>query len=192
MLPHGTLPRIHDSARPRRLLNAYVGEYLKEEVMAEGLVRNLPPFSEFLNSAALGDTEQVNFSNIARKLGVSRETVRGYYQILEDTLLPVYRKRPERRLSIAERFARFAFWRLSTGIEVDFIVNDLECAIECKSSERVRDQLLKGLRELKKEHSACQRRILVSREAASRKTGDGIEILSVKDFHEELWGGRLF
>jgi predicted AAA+ superfamily ATPase len=106
-----SLPRIYDSAQPQRLLNAYVGEYLKEEVMAEGLVRNLPPFSEFLNSAALGDTEQVNFTNIARELGVSRETVRGYYQILEDTLL------------YAERFARFAFWRLSTGVEVDFIVN---------------------------------------------------------------------
>jgi predicted AAA+ superfamily ATPase len=242
ILSHGTLPRIYDSSQPQRLLNAYVGEYLKEEVMAEGLVRNLPPFSEFLNAAALGDTEQVNFTNIARELGVSRETVRGYYEMLSDTLLatllPVYRKKPKRRLSIAdkfyfhdvgivnflarrgkpepgseaygkafenwifhelhcyneyqERFARFSFWRLSTGVEVDFIVNDLECAIECKSSERVHDHHLKGLRELKKDHPNCGRRILVSREPVSRKTNDGIEILSVNDFLLELWREDLF
>ncbi|MGC9451262.1 MAG: ATP-binding protein [Oceanipulchritudo sp.] len=242
MLSHGTLPRVYNSAQPQRLLNAYVGEYLREEVMAEGLVRNLPPFSEFLNAAALGDTEQVNFTNIARELGVSRETVRGYYGILSDTLLatllPVYRKRPKRRLSIAEkfyfhdvgvvnflarrgkpepgseafgkafenwvfhelrcynqyaeRFAQFSFWRLSTGVEVDFTVNDLECAVECKSGIAIRDHHLKGLRELKKEHPACGRRVVVCREPASRKTADGIEILSVQDFLEQLWEGRLF
>jgi len=242
MLSHGTLPRIYDSAQPQRLLNAYVGEYLKEEVMAEGLVRNLPPFSEFLNCAALGDTEQINYTNIARELGVARESVRGYYQILSDTLLatllPVYRKRPKRRLSIAdkfyfhdvgvvnflakrgkpepgseaygkafenwvfhelrcynqyhERYAQFSFWRLSTGVEVDFIINDLEYAIECKSSERVHDHHLKGLRELKKEHPKCGRRILISREKVSRKTNDGIEILSVEDFLKALWREDLF
>jgi uncharacterized protein len=76
--------------------------------MAEGLVRKLPPFSEFLNAAALGDTGQINYTNIARELGVARDSVRGYYQILSDTLLatllPVYRKRPKRRLSIADKF----------------------------------------------------------------------------------------
>jgi predicted AAA+ superfamily ATPase len=242
MITHGTLPRIYQSAQPQRLLNAYAGEYLKEEIMAEGLVRNLPPFSEFLNCAALGDTEQINYTNIARELGVARDSVRGYYQILSDTLLatllPVYRKRPKRRLSIAdkfyfhdvgivnflakrgnpepgseaygkafenwifhelcgynqyeERFGQFSFWRLSTGVEVDFIVNDLECAIECKSSERVHDHHLKSLRELKKEHPKCGRRLLVSREPVSRQTNDGIEILSVNDFLAELWDGSLF
>lgn len=242
MLSHGTLPRIYDSAQPQRLLNAYVGEYLKEEVMAEGLVRHLPPFSEFLNAAALGDTEQVNFTNISRELGVSRETVRGYYEILSDTLLatllPVYRKRPKRRLSIAdkfyfhdvgvvnflarrgkpepgseaygkafenwvfhelrcynqyrERFSQFAFWRLSTGIEVDFIINDLACAIECKSVGNIHDHHLKGLRELKREYPGCGRRILVCGTPASRITEDGIEILSVKDFLQALWEGDLF
>ncbi len=46
---------MHESDRPQRLLNAYVADYLKEEVAAEGLVRNLPVFSEFLNLAALSD-----------------------------------------------------------------------------------------------------------------------------------------
>jgi hypothetical protein len=40
----------------------------------------------------------VNFSNIARECGVSGPTVKGYFRILEDSLLarwlPAYRKRP--------------------------------------------------------------------------------------------------
>lgn len=242
LLNHGTLPRIYSSSNPRPLLNAYVADYLKEEVMAEGLVRHLPPFSDFLNAAALTDTEQVNFTNLSRELGVARETVRGYFEILSDTLLarmlPPYRKRPKRRLSLADkfyfhdvavvnflarrghlapgselygkafeswvfhelrcynsyrdRFAEFSFWRLSTGAEVDFVVNDLECAIECKSTAEVQTHHLKGLRELKTEHPALGKQILVSREAKSRKTSDGIEILSVADFVEDLWSGRLF
>lgn len=242
MLNHGTLPRIYGSGRPGPLLNAYVGDYLKEEVMAEGLVRHLPPFSEFLNAAALTDTEQVNFTSLGRELGVSRETVRGYFEILSDTLLarmlPPYRKRPKRRLSLAEkfyfhdvgvvnflakrgtlepggellgkafenwvfhelrcynsyrgRFAEFSFWRLSTGVEVDFIVNDLECAIECKSSASVQTHHLNGLRELAREHPGAGKKIVVCREPKSRTTSDGIEILPVEDFLGELWSGGLF
>jgi predicted AAA+ superfamily ATPase len=242
MLNHGTLPRIYLSANPRRLLNAYVSEYLKEEVMAEGLVRHLPPFSNFLNAAALSDTEQVNYTNIARELGVSRETVSGYFEILEDTLigtfLPSYRKRPKRRVvaadkfyfsdvgvanflarrgevieggelygkafenwilhemrcydSYRERYAQIAYWRLSSGIEVDFIVNDLECAIECKSTAVVQDRHLKGLRELVKEHPEVKRRILLAQEPHARRTSDGIEILNIPAFLRELWDGKLF
>lgn len=242
MLNHGTLPRIYQSDRPRPLLNAYVADYLKEEVMAEGLVRRLPPFSEFLNAAALTDTEQVNFTNLGRELGVSRETVRGYFEILGDTLLaqmlPPYRKRPKRRLSTAEKFyfhdvgvvnflakrgalepgaelfgkafenwvfhelrcynsyrecfAEFSFWRLSNGVEVDFVVNDLECAIECKSSNSVRTHHLNGLRELAREHPGVGKRIVVCREPKSRTTSDGISVLSVEEFLHELWSGGLF
>jgi hypothetical protein len=48
------------------MLDAYVADYLKEGVAAEGLVRNLPTFCDFLDVAALSDGELVNFSNIAR------------------------------------------------------------------------------------------------------------------------------
>ena len=102
LLNHGYLPRIFQSNRPRRLLDAYISDYLKEEVAAEGLVRSLPAFSGFLDAAALSDTEPVNFSNIARECGVSSHTVKSYFGILEDTLLgrwlPAWRKRRKRRL----------------------------------------------------------------------------------------------
>lgn len=74
LLNRGYLPRIHQAARYRQLLDAYVADYLREEVAAEGMVRNLPAFSRFLDVAALSDTEPVNFSNIARECGVSSPT----------------------------------------------------------------------------------------------------------------------
>lgn len=52
--------------------------------MAEGLVSNLPPISNFLHAAALCDTQQVNFTNISREPGMLRETVRGYFGVFQD------------------------------------------------------------------------------------------------------------
>ena len=86
MLNHGYLPRIYAAGQPDRLLDAYIADYLKEEVAAEGLVRHLPTFSDFLDVAAFSDGEIVNFSNIARECGVSSHTARNHFQILEDTL----------------------------------------------------------------------------------------------------------
>ena len=108
LLNHGYLPRIFGADRPGRLLDAYVADYLKEEVAAEGLVRNLPAFSGFLDAAALSDGELINFSNIGTDCGVSGHTARSYFEILEDTLLgrwlPAYRKRPKRRVIGAPKF----------------------------------------------------------------------------------------
>ena len=108
LLNFGYLPRIHGSARPRNLLESYIADYLKEEIAAEGLVRSLPTFAGFLDAAALSDTEPVNFSNVARECGVSSQTVRNYFGILEDTLLgrwlPAWRRRRKRRLTAAPKF----------------------------------------------------------------------------------------
>lgn len=108
ILNHGTLPTVYQSERPRRLLRSYVADYLKEEVAAEGLIRRLPAFSEFLNVAALSDTDLVNYSNIARDCATSGRTVKDYFGILEDTLLgrwlPAYRRRPKRRVIASPKF----------------------------------------------------------------------------------------
>ena len=108
MLNHGYLPRIYQASHPGRLLESYIADYLKEEVAAEGLVRDLPTFSNFLDVAALSDGELVNFSNIARECGVSSHTAKSHFQILEDTLLgrwlPAYRKRAKRRVIGSPKF----------------------------------------------------------------------------------------
>ncbi len=242
ILNHGYLPRMYLSDRPQRLLNGYVADYLKEEVAAEGLVRNLPVFSEFLNVAALSDGELVNFSTIARDCGVSSHTIKGYFGILEDTLLgqwlPAYTKRPKRRVIAApkfyfadigvvnhlarrgelhpgselygkafenwvchelrahnaysEAFARLSYWRLASGIEVDFVVNDMQVAIEAKATAKVTSDHLKGLRSLVLDHPRTKQRVVVCLERQSRRTDDGILILSATDFHARLRAGDLF
>ena len=105
---YGFLPRPYQDPEPGELLESYIADYLKEEIAAEGLVRNLPAFADFLEAAALADTEMVRFSNVAQDCGVSSQTVRAYYEILEDTLLgrwlPAWRKRPKRRVTRAPKF----------------------------------------------------------------------------------------
>ena len=242
ILNHGYLPRIYLAENPKRLLNAYVANYLKEEIAAEGLVRNLPVFSEFLNMAALADTEPVNFSTIARDCGVSSHTIKAHFQILEDTLLgrwlPAYRRRPKRRVAASSKFyfsdvgvvnflakrgyleqgselygkafenwcfheiytysaykelyANFSYWRLAGGTEVDFIVNDMEIAIEAKASVKISERHLKGLRSLKHDHPNIKRRVVVCCDDIDRTTEDGIEILPATLFTEMLWQGNLF
>ena len=63
----GSLPTPWSDPRedPREFLKAYTETYLKEEIAAEGLVRNIGPFSNFLDIAAANDGEIVNFSNMA-------------------------------------------------------------------------------------------------------------------------------
>lgn len=83
----GLIPSHYLSADFIKSLEAYVEDYLKEEIMAEGLVRNLPAFARFLDTLAYSNGELVNFTNIARDCGVDSKTVKSYYEILVDTLL---------------------------------------------------------------------------------------------------------
>jgi predicted AAA+ superfamily ATPase len=110
-LNSGLLPRHYLSPHPQRLIESYVGDYLKEEIAAEALTRNVPAFGRFLKIAALTNGELVNYRNIASECGVSAPTVKEYFQILEDTLvgkqLPAFRKRAKRRLIGAPKFYFF-------------------------------------------------------------------------------------
>lgn len=241
LVNHGYLPPVYRSRRPRRVLDAYVGDYLREEIAAEGAVRSLPTFGDFLDAAALSDGGIVNFSNIARDCGISGHTVRAYFGILKDTLLgswlPAWRKRSKRRVILAPKFyftdvgivnrlARrgrlergseawghafenwvhhelaawtayrgreggLSYWRLAGGTEVDFIVGDMELAVESKASRRIGRQHLKGLRSLVQDHPEVGRRIVVSLEERARRTDDGIDVLPPEDFVRRLWNGEL-
>jgi predicted AAA+ superfamily ATPase len=75
-----------DDAR-EDFLRAYVTTYLAEEIKAEALVRDLGAFSRFLEVAALAAGQKTNISGIARDAAVARDTVRGYFEVLEDTLI---------------------------------------------------------------------------------------------------------
>jgi predicted AAA+ superfamily ATPase len=69
------------------ILSAYVSTYLKEELMAEGILRQTPPFIRFLAVAGLLNGSAVNMKNVSRDAGVAHTTVVSYFTILTDTLL---------------------------------------------------------------------------------------------------------
>ena len=86
-LDYGLLPSIYLSDSPVEDLAAYAGDYLKEEVAAEAIVRNIGAFSRFLEVAAHSHGQMINFSNLANDAQVPASTVREYYGILKDTLI---------------------------------------------------------------------------------------------------------
>ncbi len=86
----GTLPEIMQFSTNedrRELLLAYAHTYLREEIWEEQYIKTLPPFRKFLEVAAQSNGKIINFSNIAREVGVDDKTVKAYFEILEDTLI---------------------------------------------------------------------------------------------------------
>ena len=88
--------------------------------------------------------------------------------------------------------ADLSYWRLPSGIEVDFILGDMDIAVEAKSSARVTRNHLKSLRTLADEHPDVRRRIVVCLEPRARRTEDGIDILPAMTFARRLWDGEVF
>ena len=110
VLRHGSLPLVWASEEPAAVLEAYAQLYLREEIRAEGLVRNLPGFVRFLGVAAVLNAQLVNVAGIARDSGVARPTVQGYLDILEDTLLTFRLPAYEAKLRARERKLPKLYW----------------------------------------------------------------------------------
>ncbi len=106
----GLLPVVWDDEDRVETLAAYARMYLKEEIQAEALVRNLPGFARFLPIAALCHAQTINAANIARESGVSRTTVAGYLDILEETLLCFRLSGYEAQLRVRERKHPKWYW----------------------------------------------------------------------------------
>ncbi len=108
---NGLLPRMYDAKNASILLEAYIGSYLEDEIIAETKIRNTEIFSKFLTKAAFANGEFVNYTNIAQDCGVASSTIKEYYQILEETLIgdfvPSFQKKPKRRVVSAPKFYFF-------------------------------------------------------------------------------------
>ncbi|OFZ54940.1 MAG: AAA family ATPase, partial [Bdellovibrionales bacterium RIFOXYB2_FULL_36_6] len=242
LLNFGYLPKHYLSNQPKRLVDAYIVDYLKEEIREEGLVRNLPVFSNFLKAAAFSDGEIVVYEKIASDIGISAVSVKEYFQILIDTLLgaylPAFSGRTKRKtirapkfyfgnvsmvnnllkrgtielktemvgkafenwvfheLSINNKYNEldqdFSYWRLTTGPEVDFVVNDAEYVIEAKCTTNITSHDFKNLLKFREEFPNVKKMIIVSCIDISRKYDNGIYVLNYRDFIKQLWSGELF
>ena len=242
ILNHGLIPLhyLQNDENCKKSLEAYVQDYLREEVFAEGLTRNIPAFSRFFDAFGYSHGELTNYCNIARECGVDSKTVKEYYQILIDTLLAVriepYKRRQSRQVITkaskyymfdvgvaghltkrhvaqqrGEEFGRafehfllmeivayrsyagkdftINFWRTKTGLEVDFVLNAGEVAIEIKGSRLVDRRDMNGLEAFIQTY-APKRSILICNENEKRRHGK-IEILPWGIFLHELWAGKI-
>ena len=235
VLNYGYLPSIYTHKLPHKALESYVSDYLKEEIAQEALVKNLSPFSQFLEKAALSDTEMLQYSTFARDCGVSSNTIQEYYEILCQTFIGTYihgyKRKMKRRVIHKPKFYFFdvgvvnllskrysieagsplwgkafenwvfheliclkqyqelineiSYWKLSSGSEVDFIIDDMYMAIESKATNHIHLDHLKSLRNIAKEHKV-KHKIIVCMEPRKRKTEDGILIVPYQKFIEEV------
>ncbi|MFT3741673.1 MAG: DUF4143 domain-containing protein [Gammaproteobacteria bacterium] len=245
-LNHGLLPTHYLSDYPERSLRAYVNNYLKEEIQAEGLVRNLAGFARFLDIVGFSHGEILNYANIARDCGVDAKTVKEYYQILVDTLIgyhvhPFFKKVKRDLITAAPKFYLFDvgvanflirkkievlqgldagkafehfifmeiqaylglheldyplnYWRSKTGLEVDFVINQGETAIEVKISVSPQLSDLTGLSafcaDYHPKHALVVCQANKKRQVQTHE-GHSITILPWQEFLENLWDKQYF
>ena len=243
-LNNGLLPEHYLSKYPQRSLRAYVSDYLKEEIQAEGLVRNLPHFARFLDVIGFSHGELLNYANIARDCGIDAKTVKSYYQILVDTLIgyfvePFHKKSKRQLITSTPKFYLFdvgvanylakktiialkgyeadkafehfilmeliaylglnefdepiQFWRSKSGLEVDFVFNNGQVAIEVKLSEKPVLSDLRGLRAYCEDYQP-KHALVVCRAPRKRQLtlakGQTINILPWEIFLKNLWGNK--
>lgn len=107
----GLVPLVWGAADPAATLRTYISLYLREEVQAEALVRDVGAFARFLEAVALSHGTTINLAAVARECQVGRKTVEGYMGIVEDLLLafrvPVFARRAKRQLVAHEKFYLF-------------------------------------------------------------------------------------
>ena len=105
------LPEFCSLNGAQEYLEAYVGMYLQEEILAEALTRNLAGFSRFLEVVALCNGEEISYANIASDCGVPARTLESYFGILNDTLIgfaiPPFLKTSKRKAITRSKYLLF-------------------------------------------------------------------------------------
>ena len=110
-LAYGLLPSVYSHESPAHYLASYVATYLREEVLQEGITRNIALFTRFLETASFSQGEQANFTEISREVGNNRHTIANFFDILEDLLIAYriypFTKRAKRALVSSPKFYYF-------------------------------------------------------------------------------------
>jgi predicted AAA+ superfamily ATPase len=93
VLKYGSLPIVlaqENDLDKDEFLRGYVRNYLKDEILEEQIVRQIESFKDFLEVASQMNGRIINYSKIAKDVGCSDQTVKSFYQVLEDTLLGIH------------------------------------------------------------------------------------------------------
>lgn len=107
----GNLPARFSEYSPQKYLKDYVQTYIREEVLQEGLTRNIGNFSRFLETASFSQGSLINASEIARETGIERSLTENYFSIIDDLLigtrLPVFTRKAKRKMISHQKFYYF-------------------------------------------------------------------------------------
>lgn len=110
-LAYGLLPSVINHPDPKKYLESYVQTYIREEVVQEGLTRNIGAFARFLEVASFSQGQVLNISEIARELAINRLVVGNYFDILDDLLLSsritAFAQRAKRKVIAHHKFYFF-------------------------------------------------------------------------------------
>lgn len=149
----GLIPMIWEANDPWAKVLNYVGVYLREEVIAEGLVRQAGDFARFLEICSFSHGNLLNMNAVAREAQVKRTTVDNYFQILEDLLIafqiPAFTRRARRAVVSHPKFYYF-----DTGVFRSLRPKgllDKEAALEGPALEGLVAQHLRGWVQLQRE-----------------------------------------
>lgn len=111
VLEYGLLPSVIEHPNPKKYLESYVQTYIQEEVLQEGLTRNIGNFSRFLEAASFSQGQVLNTTEIGRELGINRLTIANYFDILDDLLLGIristFSQRAKRKIIAHQKFYFF-------------------------------------------------------------------------------------
>jgi len=111
VIKYGLLPSVIGHPDPKKYLESYVQTYIREEVVQEGLTRNIGAFARFLEVASFSQGQVLNVSEISRELALNRLMIANYFDILEDLLLSsritAFTQRAKRKVIAHHKFYFF-------------------------------------------------------------------------------------
>lgn len=179
-LRHGTLPGIYtdpDEAEKQKTLRSYAGTYLKEEIQAENLSRNLEGFARMLQVTAGWSGNFLDLAKMASAALIPRQTALRYFEVMEDSLIlvrvPPFSKSATRRIVQHPRFFFF-----DTGV-LNGLLSNFEASAD--RSGMLFEHLIHN--QLVSSAAACDREMRIS----SYRTEHGAEVDSVVEL-----GGESF
>ena len=187
-MQNGLIPNHYFADDADDLLQSYVSRYLAEEIIAEGVSRNIPTWTGSVKRKAMATAKFYFFDmgvvKALRRLESISESGHDFGDFFEHFLFLELRawidyNKPTRTLH---------YWRSTSAFEVDFVL-DGKIAIEAKSSAKVSQKHFKGLKALQEEN-CFEKFILVCREKEKRLV-DGILVYPWESFINDLWDGKI-
>lgn len=207
----GHLPAVQENREAaEEYLNSYIGTYLREEVLQEGLTRNIASFARFLEIASFSQGGILNISEISRECKIERKIVENYFTILEDLLiatrLPVFSKKAKRRTIVHPKFYYFDTGvyqsirpkgpldtpELIGGVAVETLVYQELCAINDYERLNYKIYFWRTIDQQEVDFILYGEKGLIAIEVKSSKTVHPSDLSSLKLFKKDYPIAKLF